>query len=1525
MHLKRSDIFATIRTEGAILPSDLLGRLADVGGRLDGRTPESYHLFGGETLNEAINRAWNRALGLWSGFVAARARLSETEPGTSVTRERWLLPLLQELGYGRLIGARAVEMEGKSYPVSHVWGHLPIHLVGFRVDLDRRSQGVAGASRSSPHSMMQEFLNRSEANLWGFVSNGLRFRILRDNASLARQAYVEFDLEAMMEGEAYSDFVLFWLLCHQSRVEAERPSECWLERWSREAAERGARALDGLRAGVEEAIVSIGRGLLSYHGNRELRERLRRGELSRDEFYRRILRLVYGLIFLFVAEDRDLLLLPDAPEAARERYRRYYSTARLRALAGRRMGSDHTDLYAMLRVVVGLLGDGRGGESLGLPALGSVLFTNGALAGVIDAELTNRALLDAVRALAFVVDHGVMRPVDYRNLGSEELGSVYESLLELHPEIELEIGTFALVSAAGNERKSTGSYYTPTGLIVELLDSALDPVLDEAARSRDPEAAILALKVCDPACGSGHFLIAAAHRIARRLASVRTGDEEPSPDETRKALREVIGKVVYGVDLNPMAVELCKVALWMEAIEPGRPLSFLDHHIRVGNSLIGATPALLNRGIPDEAFAPIEGDDKAVCAEYRKQNRIERKGGMQRLFGHGGEPWERLGRLREAMDGLDAMRDDTIDDVHRKEETFERHIHSESYRFSRLLADAWCAAFVWRRTREAEGDGLYPITEDEFRRLEHNPFDLTPVRLEEIRRLAERYRFFHWGLEFSDVFRSRPYDEIDEESTTGWNGGFDVVLGNPPWERVKLQEKEWFASRSPEITAAPNAAARKRMIDALKQTNLLLYDEFLDARRVAEGESHLLRDSGRYPLCGRGDVNTYTIFSELNRSLAAPVGRVGIIVPSGIATDDTTKYFFQDLMDTRSLASLYDFENREGIFPGVHRSYKFCLLTMTGSDRPVKGGAEFVFFALAPADLREEERRFRLSAEDIALLNPNTRTCPIFRSKRDAEITKAIYRRVPVLIREREAEENPWGIRFGTMFHMSNDSHLFRTREQLESESWALEGNVFVRGGERYLPLYEGRLGHQFNHRFAVEPGGELREVTPEESIDPKFVIESHYYVPEHDVRNWFEGRNYSCSSALLGHRRVSRNTDERTSIACLFPFGAASYGWIISLGPSAEDLMILCAGYNSFAFDYLLRNSLSQPSIPIGTFKQIPLPLPSAIDEGVAGLMHRNVLELTYTAWDLAPFARDCGYDGPPFRWDEERRFLLRCELDAAFFHLYGIGRGDVEYIMGTFPIVRRKDEAAHGEYRTMRVVLEIYDAMAEAARDGGEYRTRLDPPPADRSVAHGAAVEGPSSRRSVPVGSPAAKPLPVVVEPEPPAPVPDPTEAGAPAEPETTSEGASLRSIGAIGEEELLATVRALFAERGPLEADEAISSVARALGFRRVGKKIREAARHALDTAARRGIVFRDGGTYRIDCRAVTDYPDELLDTYLFAAMGRAWQSRDEAVRSTAGYLGFRRVGSVIRETIDRALERGIGSGEIEADGERVRRRR
>lgn len=1326
--MRRDSGFETIRTEGSLLPSDILQRIAEGDSDLKGLKAQDYHITG-EKLNEAISRSWNTLTVIWSHFRKQVENLQEGQPTTGFTREKWLLPLFKHLDYGRLQPSKATQIDDKSYPISHFWHKSPIHLVGMDVDLNKRTPGQAGAARQSPHSMVQEFLNRSEDHLWGFLSNGYKLRILRDNISMTRQAYVEFDLESMMEGEAYSDFVVLWLLCHQSRVENERPELCWLETWTRTAQEEGTRALDSLRIGVEEAIRSLGKGFLANTSNTLLREELRNGTLDKQDYYRQLLRIVYRFLFLFVSEARDLLLIQEKEnEEARARYNKYYSITRLRHLADKRRGGKHPDLWRSLKLIFRSLNE-EGCKELALPALGSFLWSKQATENLNNSDISNRYLLDAIRALSQVKENSGFRRTDFRNLGTEELGSIYESLLELHPHINSEAATFELEVASGHERKTTGSYYTPTSLINELLNSALEPVIDQTIRNADnPEEAILNLKVCDPASGSGHFLIAAAHRIAKRLAAIRTGEEEPAPEPYKTALRDVIGHCIYGVDINPMSVELCKVSLWLEALEPGKPLNFLDHHIKCGNSLLGTTPELIDKGIPDDAFKPIIGDDKKIASQLRKKNKAERTGGQMTLgFDSVESSDDKYRQMGYRIAEVDDLIDTSLQNIKAKEIKYSVIKKSDEFKQSKLLADAWCAAFVWRKTP----DLIPPVTTDTIRKLEKDS-NLIPIETrEEVNKLADQYNFFHWHLEYPEVFYR------DKEKN-----GFDVVLGNPPWEHTELKEKEYFASRNPEIANSPGAT-RKKLINQLQYTDPALFQAFSNDKREHDVSSHFVRTSGKYPFCGRGRINTYAIFAELNRNLLNSTGRIGCIVPSGIATDDTTKFFFQDLVEKQSLISFYEFEN-EGFFkgPGAGHMVRFALVTMTRGTCEFVAETEYLFQGKVIEDLKDDLKLFALSREDIELINPNTKTCPIFRSKRDAEITKDIYRRVPVLINENDpGNGNPWGITFKQgLFNMTSDSHLFKTREQLESEGWTLNGNVFFKNSARYLPLYEGKMIHIYNHRygdFAYGKSDKRSHILPEVPIervhDPYYVVQPYKWVPKEEVLRCLD--KFPNRQWFLGFRNVSDSrASSRTMISSVVPYSGIGNSMPLLFDNTTPDqISCLYANLASYIFDYYARQKVSGLNLNFFFVKQFPILPPDtyskqclwALEQTLISWISERVLELVYTSWDIQPFAEDMGHSGPPFKWDEERRFQLRCELNAAFFHLYGIDRDDINYIMETFPIVKKIDEKEFGDYRTKKLILEIYDKMQHAIETGNSYQTILDPPPADPSVAHSTAMK--------------------------------------------------------------------------------------------------------------------------------------------------------------------------------------------------------
>ncbi len=530
---------------------------------------------------------------------------------------------------------------------------------------------------------------------------------------------------------------------------------------------------------------------------------------------------------------------------------------------------------------------------------------------------------------------------------------------------------------------------------------------------------------------------------------------------------------------------------------------------------------------------------------------------------------------------------------------------------------------------------------------------------------------FDWHATFPAVFGREP-------------SGFDCIVGNPPWERLKLQEREFFADSAPEIAGAVSAATRRSLIANLQGQKPDLYAGYEEAKRLADESLAYARNSGRFPLTGQGDINTYMLFSELARKLVAPRGRVGLLVPSGIATDHTTREYFGALVNSNQLIGLYDFENKAAVFPDVHRSFKFCALVFGGPDID-QGVADFVFFARRIDDLRDKKRHIALSAKDLALLNPNTRTCPIFRSRDDAERTKAVYRRVPILIDEsREEGGNPWGVKYVRMFDQTNDAELFHDPDSLRKLKLKLVGNRWVGGGRTFLPLYEAKMIQAYDQRAAsvvLAEGNWVRQGQTEETSlvehqNPEFVAQPRWWVEDSVVDSalGLSGRSY-----YLSYKDVTSATNERTMIAAFVPHVAmVNSAPVMLTGDGIAPRLACCllANLNSFCLDYIARQKVGGVHLNYFIVNQFPIFPPdhyasqcpwdkqTTLDRWISD----RVLKLTCTANDMRPLAEAAGFAPPIHKWFPDERAELVAELDAAFFHLYGMTRNDVEAILATF-----------------------------------------------------------------------------------------------------------------------------------------------------------------------------------------------------------------------------------------------------------------
>lgn len=1289
-----------ITIEGGLIAPEQVQKIVRAEG--SAKVAESYACPKGTSLAEEISRYFRIGQAIWRDYDKAESK-------TIARTAAFVRELLgQCFGFPDLAGPvdhvdgtrrYRIALEAKSGRVPVVVAAPIAGADAFAKSLPEFGDGEGGRPKRSPAALLQDWLNANPGFYWGLVFAGDRVRLMRDNASLTRPAWIEADMGAIFRDEMFADFTAFWLLAHATRFGAEgaAASDCALEQWREEGMKQGVEARKDLYANVATALEELGRGLVE--ANLELREQLQAGTLSMQALFEELLRTVYRLIFLAVAEDRDLLHPRRTPIAARQLYSEGYSFSFWRERSRRQVARDgHHDAWEAVKVTFAHLQHGE--DLLGLPALGG-LFAVASTPNLNAAKIPNRRFLAALFCLGFIKKDGVTHRINWRDLKTEELGSVYEGLLEIRPSLtaagEFQLGT----GAKGNDRKTSGSYYTPDSLVECLLDSALNSVLERAeASGATPEekvAAILDLKVIDPACGSGHFLLGAARRMADRVARLR--NEDAGKEETQAALRDVVSRCIHGVDRNPMAVELAKVALWIESVSPGQPLGFLDANIRCGDALLGVFDlAVLEEGIPDEAYKPLTGDDKDAAKFYLKLNR-DAKQGQGRLDFAGGGGLMPARPIAAGLGRIKTMPEDTVGQVEKKRQAFEAWKADPARYATEVACDLYMAAFLMPKTEVPLNyqRAMVPTTGDVRQRLAggnvYGPLEGAA------RDVAGAASVLHWPLEFPDVMVGK--------------GGFDVVLGNPPWERIKLQEQEFFAGHP--VAEEPNAAARTRAIARLAEapegsSDRRLYESFQIAKRVADSSSVFARVSqesgGRYPYTGSGDINTYALFSELCSNLAKESGCVSLIVPSGLVTDLGTSRFFSNAMRNDKVRQVIGFENEEFLFEEVHNATKFLIIVL----RPRFAGEEeasFRFLLRRPSQALDERREFNLNEDDLRLLNPNSATAPIFRSKMDAQITKSLFRRFPVLWPDDESN-NPWDIRFLRMFDMANDSSQFLTKADMF--------NLPKEEQDLCVPLYEGKMFHFYNHRhgsyhnFIPKPGKMVKELPlpePSELSDPTFEIEPRYWIKKSIQEDRVRGSGWN-QGWFLVWRDVTGSTVFRTMISTVIPDVAIGHKAPIimsGLHPNYSAILVSC--FSSLTFDFLMRQKLGGTSLTYSYLRQVPIPPPEAYaSEDIAFIVPR-VLELTYTSHSMAPFARDLGYEGPPFAWDEDRRAQLRAELDAWYALAYGLTRDELRYVLDpkdvmgedypseTFRVLQKNEIARHGEYRTRRLVLAAYDEL--------------------------------------------------------------------------------------------------------------------------------------------------------------------------------------------------------------------------------------
>ena len=1218
------------------------------------------------------------------------------------------------------------------------------------------SSGSGSRPGETAAQQLQRYLliagaDSGETLRWGMLTNGARWRIYSYRARPRERAW-EIDLDRLLvsqdlfdqqpNGDKLHQLRLAWLLLRRdSWVPAPSQQGSFLDR----LLASGLHADEQIAADLSNAIFrDVYPDLVTALWEQQ-------EDASAAEVANAALTFLYRLLFIFYAEDRGML---DTEDPSYRDYSLRYGVREpaVRQVRERSSSTDFSRFWDHIATLTRVLD--RGNPAMGLPPYDGGLFASEPGSLLARARLTDAQLAPIIASLSHTA---AGEYVSYRRLEIQQLGSIYERLLERVPQRD-DDGQIN-VATSPYARKDSGSYYTPQELVDLIVEQTLRPLRDERVAAfeadpnedNDPAAALLRLKVLDPAMGSGHFLITAIDWLAteieellerygsdasehvspvlaelQRIEAWRSDplhasmtDEEreeieqrraveqryPPPDRRALIRRMVLKRCIYGVDKNPMAVELAKVALWLHTFTPPLPLPYLNHRVRAGDSLLGISvdaardylapwgPSHIARGLFDDRrhlAQNTEVNEKALAenldltilaiGESARHDRIQ---------------IPNRGRLRKVLNLIVGLRWLSIDMkvAERKEfhEPLEEALGGDVARADAIL-------------HNGENDpGLTPAT-PEFHRIRDQAYEI-----------ASRENIFHWEVEFPQVLDA---------------GGFDAVITNPPWDRIKLQEVEWWAARREEIAKAPTAAARKEMIAELRAAGDPLAAEYDDAAERAAQLSVVLRKSGDYPQLGKGDLNLYSLLVERSLSLVNPRGIAGILTPSGIYADKTPADFFRAMSTTSRIGGIYDFENRRTAnpratttmwFPDVDSRQNFCAMIYAGTERRF-AQTRCGFFLNGKSDLTDPDLVFSLTPQDFARINPNTGNAPVLRSRLDAKIMLSIYDNHAVL-REHAAigDTEQYLVQYHQgLFHSQNASGLFMTKEDLETAgAYPIVGNRYRKGDDQWIPLYQGRMIQQFDHRangvvrnpkninnqFVSMPS------TDEERADPSFHPPPPYWIASSEVESRFADEN----RWVLAFRDIARSTDERTTIAAILPWaGFSDTLGLLSAGDNVDALIAAClvANLNSLCLDHITRRKIQSAHLKWFAVEQLPVIARSNYDRAFGEtsareLVRDHVLRLSYTAHDLEPFARDLGYEGDPFIWNPAERRQLRARLDALYFHLYGLDEDDTAYILDQFPVLEKNERKAHGRYLTKELVLGYHRALAAGDT---ESEIRLD-----------------------------------------------------------------------------------------------------------------------------------------------------------------------------------------------------------------------
>jgi len=1009
-----------------------------------------------------------------------------------------------------------------------------------------------------------------------------------------------------------------------------------------------------LTVNVYEALKTLSEGIIEDKSNN-----LSLSDETLEEIRPHIFTLLYRIIFILYAEDRGIFPVEDKDPTYKEEFSLKWikeewllKVTNRKKLAEYQVQKKLKNLFKLIEL---------GSEAFDYPKFSMRSYYGRLFDREINSKLeswkiSNSHLLETLNLLTRTKDRsGNYFFLDYAALETRHLGAVYEHLLEFH--LHVENGKIAEL-AESEERKMSGSYYTSKYIVDYITQNSIGPLIDKIINKNSDKQTqiekVLELKIIDPAMGSGHFLVGATEYIAKRLCEIEFGEVTEQDYIERK--REVVRKCIYGVDRNPLAVDLASLSLWLETLSSEKPLSFLRSHLKCGNSLVGS-------------------EIKSIFGEHD----IHTKTSQTTLFESQGAQNAFKKNIKNFL-MFENLKDDTPSAVKVKLEEYSKMLSQGTiYKDLQFLLNC--------KTAEYFGVKLPILFRDYTTKIGENSLDYYSDKdFQNIDTLTNQHTFFHWELEFPHIF----YDENGNKRT---NYGFNAVIGNPPWQGVKPDVDEFFTSlqdmqlllvsKFPK-TKTPfsklNASDKKMMMGkCLKKENVrVLFEEYLTNYKK---QMHYFGSSDKYTLQGVGDLNLYKLFVEKSLQIIQTNGTFGMVLPSGIYYDLGTKELRQVIFDKNSILELCGFVNKKPIFEDVHRQFKFCTFIFKKGEFTNKFLAKF--FVLDDRELQN----FRKTAivynlEFIKRSSPNYFTILESTNKTEQQIFEKLFS-FPIL------EDPTWNFKPTRELDMTNDSDLFHTANvgfKPSSELHMTNDSDLFHTANVGPPLYEGKMIHMFTHTLAP----------PRYWLDKDKVEDRLKHKELGRIPNTIKKSNPSIPLKIhaqeyrLVWRSQANSTDTRTLISTILPpnvFLGNSLGYLIPIifdnttyvkPISNIETVFLCGMLNSFVQDFVIRHKISRN---INYFHINGQPIPR-FDKN--NLFHQKLFKnsamLICTTVDYAKLRDEIGVS--EYVTKPAKRMVLEAQINAYAAKIYDLTREELEYILGTFSILNQELKVLTLEY---------------------------------------------------------------------------------------------------------------------------------------------------------------------------------------------------------------------------------------------------